>query len=103
MLRNALLSSADPLPVSLRVAAEGSSVRFIVQDHGPGFSAEMLRHWGEPFRSTREQGAGMGLGLFFVRRLVVAQRGSVEVRNLAAGGACVTLTLPLQPSTPSLK
>ena len=103
LLRNALLSSAEALPVSLRVEAEGGSVRFIVQDHGPGFSAEMLRHWGEPFRSTREQGAGMGLGLFFVRRLAVAQRGSVTVGNLAAGGACVTLSLPLQPSTPPLK
>ena len=93
----------EALLVLLRVEAEGGSVRFIVQDHGPGFSAEMLRHWGEPFRSTREQGAGMGLGLFFVRRLAVAQRGSVTVGNLAAGGACVTLSLPLQPSTPPLK
>ena len=103
LLRNALLSSADPLPVSLRVDAAGGSVRFIVQDHGPGFSEEMLRHWGEPFRSTREQGAGMGLGLFFVRRLAAAQHGGIEVRNLTAGGACVTLLLPLQPSTPPLK
>ena len=103
LLRNALLASADPLPISLRVEAEAGSVRFIVQDHGTGFSEEMLHHWGEPFRSTRGQGAGMGLGLFFVRRLAAAQHGSVEVRNLAAGGACVTLILPLQPSTPSLK
>lgn len=103
LLRNALLSSADPLPVSLRVDAAGGSVRFIVQDHGPGFSKEMLRHWGEPFRSTREQGAGMGLGLFFVRRLAAAQHGGIEVRNLTGGGACVTLALPLQPSTPPLK
>ena len=103
LLRNALLSSAESQPVSLRVAVEGSRVRFIEQDHGPGFTAEMLSHWGEPFRSTREQGAGMGLGLFFVRRLAAAQHGRVEVRNLDTGGACVTLLLPLQPSTPSLK
>ena len=45
----------------------------------------------------------MGLGLFFVRRLAAAQHGGIEVRNLTAGGACVTLILPLQPSTPPLK
>jgi two-component system sensor histidine kinase RegB len=97
LLRNALLSSADHLPVALRVQAAGGSVRFIVQDQGPGFSEEMLRHWGEPFRSTRDQGVGMGLGLFFVRRLAAAQHSSIEVCNLAAGGARVTLILPLQP------
>lgn len=103
LLRNALLSSAETLPVSLHVETAEDGVRFTVQDQGPGFSDEMLRHWGEPFRSSREPGAGMGLGLFFVRRLAAAQHGSLQVRNLPAGGACVTLTLPLPSSTPPLK
>ncbi|OYW74207.1 MAG: hypothetical protein B7Z37_18690 [Verrucomicrobia bacterium 12-59-8] len=101
LLRNALLASGDDQPVELRVNTAGKNLRFTVLDHGPGFSAEMLRHWGEPFRSTRDPGSGMGLGLFFVRRLAASMHGDVEVQNRHEGGASVTLTLPLHdPAQP---
>lgn len=101
LLRNALLASEDDLPVELRVHTAGKKLCFTVLDHGPGFSAEMLRHWGEPFRSTRDPGSGMGLGLFFVRRLAASMHGNVEVQNRREGGASVTLTLPLhEPAQP---
>lgn len=95
LLRNALSSSADSAPVLVRVEKIGGTARFTVLDEGAGFSPEMLNHWGEPFRSTREPGAGLGLGLFFVRRLAASMQGSLEVRNRPEGGACVVLTLPL--------
>ena len=101
LLRNALLSSADTQPVLFSVSKTDTMMTFVVRDDGPGFSAEMLEHWGEPFRSTRDKAGGMGLGLFFVRRLAASMQGSVEVRNAADSGACVTLILPLHPS-PSL-
>jgi len=95
LLRNALLASGDDQTVELKVHTTGKELRFTVLDQGPGFSAEMLRHWGEPFRSTRDPGSGMGLGLFFVRRLAASMHGDVEVRNRHEGGASVTLTLPV--------
>ena len=95
MLRNALGASVDPAPVHLRIERSGGELRFTVRDRGPGFSPEMLRHWGEPFRSTRSEGTGMGLGLFFVRRLAASRQGRVEVVNLPGGGASVILTLPV--------
>ncbi|WP_166646963.1 ATP-binding protein [Prosthecobacter fusiformis] len=98
LLRNSLLSSSELSPVRLTVVLENGFVNFTVQDEGPGFSEEMLRHWGEPFRSSRPSGSGMGLGLFFVRRLAAMQHGSVHVSNRASGGATVTLSLPQQPS-----
>jgi DNA-binding transcriptional regulator GbsR (MarR family) len=98
MLRNALLASADEGEVVLRVDEHQGELLFIVEDHGPGFSAEMLRHWGEPFRSTRDPGSGMGLGLFFVRRLAASMHGSLEVENRREGGARVTLILPQHAS-----
>lgn len=101
LLRNALLASEDDQPVELRVHTAGRELRFTVLDHGPGFSTEMLHHWGEPFRSTRDPGSGMGLGLFFVRRLAASMHGNVEVRNRHEGGASVTLILPLhEPAQP---
>lgn len=95
LLRNALLSSPDREPVQLEVNTDTSTVCFSVMDKGPGFTAEMLEHWGEPFRSARGNGQGMGLGLFFVRRLAASMQGSIDVRNLPKGGAYVRLILPL--------
>lgn len=101
LLRNALLSSADDLPVELRVRLHDEGISFIVEDRGPGFTPEMLAHWGEPFRSTRAAGEGMGLGLFFVRRLAASMHGSAVVENRPEGGARVTLALPLVSPAPT--
>ena len=98
LLRNALLASPDEAQVELRVQSAEGMLRFVVEDRGTGFAGEMLSHWGEPFRSTRDPGSGMGLGLFFVRRLAASMHGSVEVENRREGGARVTLQLPQPPS-----
>ncbi|MGI4941060.1 MAG: ATP-binding protein, partial [Janthinobacterium lividum] len=60
-----------------------------------GFPATMLEHFGQPYRSSK--GAGHGLGLFLV--VTVARRlgGRVEATNLAGGGAEVRLLIPVAP------
>lgn len=102
LLRNALQASAEDQSVELQVDKVAGDVCFLVLDEGPGFSSEMLRHWGEPFRSTRAPDSGLGLGLFFVRRLAASMQGRVEVQNRPEGGACVKLTLPLHVSSNAL-
>lgn len=99
LLRNALLSSPENEKVDLRLESRNACVRYVVEDRGPGFSQEMLKHWGEPFRSTREPGAGLGLGLFFVRRLAASMHGQVMVGNNPSGGAWVILELPCYPQS----
>ncbi|WP_139373318.1 ATP-binding protein [Prosthecobacter debontii] len=94
LLRNALMASVDQSIVQFRVHEQGGSLRFVIEDRGAGFDDEILRHWGEPFRTTRDPVNGMGLGLFFVRRLAASMNGSVEVENRAGGGARVSLILP---------
>jgi len=94
LLRNALLSSEGPSRIGFMVRVRGTTVIFRVQDEGPGFDPAMMRHWGEPFRTTRAD--GLGLGLFFVRRLAAASGGELVVENAPLRGAIVTLILPLQ-------
>lgn len=93
LLRNALLSSGADSKIAFMVRAKSSAAIFTVRDEGPGFDPSMLRHWGEPFRTTRAD--GLGLGLFFVRRLAAASGGELAVENAPVKGAIVTLTLPL--------
>lgn len=99
MLRNAIQSAPGSV-VEIESESSGLYLRISVRDHGQGFTPEMLRHWGEPFRSTRAPGEGMGLGLFFVRRLAAAAGGYVQAGNHPEGGARVNFVVPVfQPGT----
>ncbi|MDF1738975.1 MAG: ATP-binding protein [Verrucomicrobiales bacterium] len=97
VLRNALLSSPEDRAVNFEVFRESGFVVFEVLDEGAGFDSETLLHWAEPFFTTRDE--GLGLGLFFVRRLVTSQGGDVTIENRSSGGAAVRLRLPLSVST----
>ena len=65
-----------------------------VRDDGRGFPAEMLEGVGKPYRSSKDR-RGAGLGLFLAVNVMRTLGGSVTVRNAAARGAEVELSLPL--------
>lgn len=96
ILLNILLNAADAMGGSgvIHVSATaGAMVQIEVRDHGPGFSAEALRHAGEPFFTTKGPQKGTGLGLAVCQSLVREQGGSLQVKN-ADSGAIVSITLP---------
>jgi len=64
-----------------------------VSDDGPGFAPGMLDRIGKPYQSSK--GApGRGLGLFLAVNVARTLGGTIDARN-EAGGAAVTITLPL--------
>ena len=95
LLDNAFEASPDW--IQLTAAHEGDTLLIEVRDAGTGFAPEMLTHLGTPYQSTK--GRGGGLGLFLVVNVIRKLGGSVTARNLAAGGAIVTLSLPLETLT----
>jgi signal transduction histidine kinase len=88
--------------VRVRVTREGRVLRVVVHDEGPGFAPGFAERAFEPFvrgdvaRSRPSAGAGYGLGLTIVRRIVEAHGGSAFARNAADGsGAEVGFDLPV--------
>jgi two-component system, sensor histidine kinase RegB len=96
VLDNAL--EASPQWVGFDVTHEGELLKMTVTDTGPGFAPEMLAQFGKPYQSTKGR-PGAGLGLFLVANVARTLGGSVTARNREAGGAMVTLTLPLAAIT----
>jgi two-component system sensor histidine kinase RegB len=66
-----------------------------VTDHGAGLSPQAQEHAGEPFFTTKEPGAGMGLGLFLARGTIERLGGTLTLTNRAEGGAECRVRIPL--------
>jgi len=64
-----------------------------VSDNGPGFRPDIIDRAFDPYVTSKTKGTGLGLAI--VRRIAEEHGGRVEVENLAEGGACVRVTLPL--------
>lgn len=92
VLDNALEASRHP--VALAVTRNAELLELEVRDHGPGFTADMLANFGQPYRSTKQRQGG-GLGLFLVVNAMRKLGGTVSAANSRAGGAVVTLKLSL--------
>ncbi len=73
-------------------------VRIRVQDTGKGLSAEVLEHLFQPFYTTKPSGAGLGLGLVICRDIAAEFGGELHAEAAPQGGACFTLTIPLDTS-----
>jgi PAS domain S-box-containing protein len=101
LLDNAIQHSARGKGVTITASRTGTGANAMVEitftDEGTGFRTEDLPRLFEPF-FTRRRG-GTGLGLSIVHRILEQHGGDVVARNGAAGGAVMTVRLPLVRDT----
>jgi nitrogen fixation/metabolism regulation signal transduction histidine kinase len=64
-----------------------------VCDNGSGFPQELLARAFEPYVTTKRHGTGLGLAI--VKKIVEEHKGNIQISNRAAGGACVSISLPV--------
>jgi len=99
LLDNAL-EAAPGMPLTLVAQCpDDETLCLSVRDNGPGFDGERLKHFGEPYQSSKGQ-PGRGMGLFLSVNVARTLGGRLEARNREGGGAEVVLTLPLASLLP---
>lgn len=96
IISNVLDNAVEASPHWVGFTAErvGQMLVLRISDDGAGFTDEMLARFGKPYQSTKAK-RGSGLGLFLVVNVIRKLGGSVAASNRPAGGAMVTLNVPL--------
>jgi signal transduction histidine kinase len=84
-------------PVRIAARLDGDHARVDVEDRGIGIApTDLERIFGRFERAVSgRQYAGLGLGLWIVRRLVDAHGGTVRVRSALGQGSTFTVELPV--------
>ncbi len=95
--RDAIGDNVGRIDVAL-APVENLWLEITVSDTGPGFTADALQHALDPFYTTKRNDEGSGLGLSMVYDFAQLSGGHVRIGNRDAGGAIVTLRLPLRYS-----
>jgi two-component system cell cycle sensor histidine kinase/response regulator CckA len=81
------LSNEEVLP-------PGDWITIAIKDSGTGIKPDVLSHIFEPFFSTKDVGAGTGLGLATVHGIVHQTGGYISVRTMVGKGTTFTIYLP---------
>lgn len=96
-LLNLLLNAIEAVPrggsVTVRSMASAGTVRIQIADTGPGIAAEHVERIFEPYFTTKEGGTGLGLAL--AHKIVQEHGGELRAENGVAGGAVLTMSLPV--------
>lgn len=91
---NTLLNSIQANATLIQVIAQDQidAVFINIIDNGKGFNPEMLKFPFVPFKTTKEN--GLGLGMVICQRLIQSEFGDISIANNANGiGAIITIKL----------
>ncbi len=74
-------------------------LRIEVEDNGPGISKEDQKHIFDKFYRGKESKSrvirGLGLGLYYVKQIVEAHGGSVDLGSCSEKGSCFVIEIPV--------
>ena len=94
---NLLLNAAHAMngrgAIRIDVDAADGMARVTIADTGPGIPEDVRPRLFQPFFTTKARGTGLGLST--ARRLLEAQRGTIELSWPPAGGTTVIVRLPV--------
>ena len=93
----AVRSTCDQRPPRIEIASRivEEQTRITVTDSGPGIDPEVLPKVFDPFFTTRDVGAGMGLGLSICHTIVNVHGGTISMQSEPGAWTRATLELPV--------
>lgn len=98
LLQNAIDASQAHMPIRLTIEQQEGEVCIRIIDHGKGMSRDFIRDGlFRPFRSTKED--GFGIGVFEAREIIRAHRGRLSVESAPGKGSTFTIILPGMPDS----
>ena len=72
----------------------GDFVKLTVRDSGEGIDTDILEKVFEPYFTTKEFGAGSGMGLAVVHGLVKKCKGAIDIKSTVGKGTTVEVLFP---------
>jgi len=104
LVRNALQAASEvdgAVRLSTYYEPKGHHVVFSCRDTGPGITRQVRRDMFKPFFTTKEVGAGTGLGLYICHEIVHKHSGCIGIKSEPGKGAHFQVKLPVKPRKPS--
>jgi two-component system sensor histidine kinase RegB len=101
-LGNLIENAIDFAASEVRIVTQWDAARvtIVIEDNGPGFSADVVGRVGEPYVTTKtdrraksEEGSGLGLGLFIAMTLLERSGAAVKAGNRAPPGTGAAITI----------
>lgn len=93
ILNNAAEATASDAGIEFHANWDSVNLNLKIRDFGPGLPPEIVDFAGQkPVKSNKQ---GMGVGLFLTYTTIKRLGGTIYFNNLASGGACVEISLPI--------
>ena len=97
LIYNATVHTPNGTSIEIAARVEDSHYIITVADHGPGIpTSDMDKVFEKFYRAKGTAAGGTGLGLPIAKGFIEAHRGTLSVRNMAAGGAEFKIDLPIE-------
>jgi signal transduction histidine kinase len=96
LIDNAVDASPAGTSIEISTWTEPSQLAVCIADRGAGIPAEVLPHIFEAFFTTKPQGAGTGLGLEIVHRIVTQKFGGTIDVESEPGNTRFIVRLPVK-------
>ncbi|MDR2076159.1 MAG: PAS domain-containing protein [Desulfovibrio sp.] len=92
LVKNSLEAMPEGGSLVIRCLRDKDAVRICVEDTGKGIPAEIQGRIFNPFFSTKDSGAGLGLAM--TRKIIDEMGGKLSLKSKVGQGTTITLLLP---------